>query len=491
MPLLELDIPPGVTKNGTGLQQSGSWADANLIRWYENTMQPIGGWRKRTSSTMTGIARALLVWLDNGGGRRTAAGTPSKLYAIADANTLHDITPSGLTVGTDDAVQNLGWNALTYGAAEYGTPRPDSGSYTPATTWSLDSWGQYLIACSNKDGKIYEWQLNNSTVAAAVTNAPTDCSAIVATEERFIFALGAGGVGNKVQWCDQEVNTTWTPASTNQAGDFTLNTAGNLVSGHSLRGETLLLTDTDAHVARYVGNPYVYSFSRVGTGCGAISANGCVVADGFACWMGRNGFHIYRGGVQQLASSVGDYVFSNFNEAQRSKVYGVLNSAFSEITWYYPSGGATENDSYVTFNYRENHWAIGSIARTAGVDAGIFVYPNLVGADGFVYEHEVGFSYDSEVPFAETGPLKIGSGDRLMVATSLIPDEKTQGDCTSTFKTRMYPNGTESTHGPFTLTNPTSVRFQGRQVRMRITSDVNTDWRVGTMRLDIKAGSGR
>ena len=82
MPLLELDIPPGVTKNGTGLQQSGSWADANLIRWYENAMQPIGGWRKRTSSAMTGIARALLGWLDNGGGRRTAAGTPSILYAI-------------------------------------------------------------------------------------------------------------------------------------------------------------------------------------------------------------------------------------------------------------------------------------------------------------------------------------------------------------------------------------------------------------------------
>ena len=127
-------------------------------------------------------------------------------------------------------------------------------------------------------------------------------------------------------------------------------------------------------------------------------------------------------------------------------------------------------------------FTIGTLARTAGDDSGVFLYPNLVTSDGYIYEHEVGFDYDSETVFAETGPVEIGNGDRLMVARELIGDEKTLGDVTATFKTRLYPNASESSHGPYTLSTPTSVRFQGRQVSMRVTSAKATDWRVGTMR---------
>ena len=87
-------------------------------------------------------------------------------------------------------------------------------------------------------------------------------NAIVVTPERFVFALGAGGAGNKVQWCDQENNNLWAAAATNQAGDFTLNTGGNLVLGMAMRGETLMITDTDAHVARYQGPPFVFGFTK-------------------------------------------------------------------------------------------------------------------------------------------------------------------------------------------------------------------------------------
>ena len=85
--------------------------------------------------------------------------------------------------------------------------------------------------------------------------------------------------------------------------------------------------------------------------------------------------------------------------------------------------------------------------------------------------------------FAETGPIAIGAGDRLMRVTSLIPDEKTQGDVTAKFKTRFYPNAHRTEHGPFTMSNPTDVRFTGRQVRMRVEGATSADWRVGIMRL--------
>ena len=491
MALIALDIPPGVVKNGTNLQQANKWNDANLVRWYEGSMQPVGGWRKRTSSTMTGLCRALITYRDNAGNRRTAAGTHSKLYVIDESNTIHDITPTGFTAGAADAVQNLGWGSLTWSANEWGTPRPDTGPYTPATTWSLDTWGQYLLGCSTSDGKIYEWQNNTATAAAVITNAPTSCNSIITTDERFVFALGAGGEGNRVEWCDQEDNTTWTATSTNQAGGFTLATGGNIITAKSMRGQTLILTNVDAHVARYTGPPFVYSFQRVGTGCGVASANAVVRADTFAAWMGTNSFHIYDGGVRALPSAVGDFVFNDINDSQRSKVYGVLNSKFSEIWWFYPSSESTECDRYVAWNYRENYWTIGSLDRTAGADVGEFVYPNYVSSDGYLYEHEVGFSYDDATVFVESGPVQLGQGDRLMVARSLIPDEQTQGDVTATFKTRNYPNASESSFGPYSMANPTSVRFQGREVSMRIVGNVATDWRVGTMKLDVVPGSAR
>ena len=491
MPLVPLTIPPGVHKNGTDLQNAGRWNDANLVRWYEGGMQPVNGWRARTTSAFTGVCRALLTWTNNAGSRQTAAGTESKLYFVSDANVISDITPANFSAGIPSATQNLGWGALTYGFDSYGIARPDSGSYTPATTWSLDSWGEYLLGCSNHDGKIYQWTLSPGTVAAVLSNAPTSNTAIYVTDERFVFALGAGGVGNKVQWSDQEDNNLWAPATTNQAGSLTLQTAGNLICAMGVRGQTLLFTDIDCHAATYQGPPFVYGIKAVGSGCGIASANAAATTDTAAFWMGKNSFFMYDGSVRSLPSDVGDYVFSDINVAQRSKVYAVKNSGHQEIWWFYPSSNSTENNRYVAYNYRENHWSIGSLARTAATDAGVFVYPNMVGTDNKIYEHEVGFDYDSATVFAESGPIEIGTGDRLMVAKSLIPDEKTQGDVIAKFKTRLYPNATESTHGPYTMANPTSVRFTGRQVEMRVEGNRGADWRVGTMRLDVAQGSRR
>lgn len=493
MTLLNIQPPAGIVKNGTELQQMNAWNDGNLVRWNEGSLQPVGGWRARTTVALTGKCRNIIAYLDNDGDRRTVAGTHSKLFFIAEDGTLSDITPSSFTAGTADANQNLAYGGGTWNLSTWNTPRPDTGSYAPATTWALDTFGQFVIGCSTSDGKLYQWENNPSVVAAVLSNAPVSNTAVVVTEERFVVALGAGGVGNKVAFSDQEDSNLWTPAATNQAGSFTLATNGNLILGRRLRGETLLLTDIDAHVMRFIGPPLVFGFSQVGTGCGAISANACVVADGSAIWMGRNGFFTYNGSVKSLRSAVGDFLFENMNLDQRSKVSGVLNSNFAEVIWFYPSKGSNENDSYVSYNYREGHWQIGSLTRLAGFDSGAFVYPNYVDADGIVFEHEAGYAYDTDTEiFVESGPIEIGNGDRYMVAKSLISDESAAGAVTATFKTKNYPTASETTHGPFTLTStPTSVRFTGRQVNMRVTGVENASWRVGNMRLDVVPGGRR
>jgi hypothetical protein len=483
---IPLKLPPGIYRNGTEYQSAGRWYDANLVRWYENTLRPMGGWRKRASGQMSGSCRGFITWRDNSSNRFIAAGTNTKLYAMNEAGTLKEITPTSFTAGIADAVSKTGYGYSTYGSLAYGTARPDTGTIIPATTWSMDTWGEYLVACSNADGKLYEWQLGftTPTLAAVITNAPTSNKALLVTQERILFALGAGGNPRKVQWCDQENNTTWTPAATNQAGDYELATPGSLLAGKRVKGVNLLFTDVDVHTAQYVGAPFVYGFEKAGSGCGLISAQAVAAIDTAAIWMSKSGFWMYDGYVKPLPSDVSDYVFDNLNFNQASKIYAVHNSKFGEIWWYYPSSGSTENDSYVTFNYRENHWNLGLLARTAGADSGVFANPLMVSTDSYIYEHEVGFSYDSASLYAESGPVQLGNGDNIMSVRQVIPDEQTLGEAVVSFKTRNYPTGTQSTFGPYTAANPTSVRFSGRQVNVKVTGSVLADWRVGIFRLD-------
>jgi hypothetical protein len=491
MAYIPLQIPPGVYKNGTEYQSKGRWTDANLVRWYEGTLRPVGGWRKRSTSQVTGMARGLINWRDSNNNRRIGIGTHSNLYSMNESGTLTDITPTSFTVGDADAILKIGYGYGTYGSSAYGVARPDLGSYTPATTWSMDTWGEYLVACSSKDGKLLEWQLNTANDAVAITNAPTSCTGLIVTQERFLFALGAGGNPRKIAWSDQEVNTTWTPAATNQAGDFDLTTIGSLMCAKRIRGATILFTDVDVHTATYIGPPYIYGFERVGSGCGVISKQAVASTDSACIWMSNSGFWTYDGFVKPLQCDVSDYVFSNINNTQASKVYCVHNSAYGEIWWFYPSASSNENNSYVSYNYRENHWAIGTLVRTCGTDRGIFSNPIMVSSDGYVYEHEVGFAYDSQTLFAESGPIELGSGDRTMSLTGLIPDEKTLGDVNVKFSTKFYPNATEYNYGPYSMANPTSIRISGRQVAARIEGNQLTDWRVGVIRFDGKPGSLR
>lgn len=492
MPLVPLAIPPGVYRNGTDYQASGRWRDASLIRWTDGTMQPIGGWAARATVSSNKKVRGSIAWRANNGDRWAAAGTYEKLFAISASGTVTDITPSGFTAGNADADQNLGFGGGFYGSYLYGTARADSVAYSEATTWSLDTWGEYLVACANADGDIYEWQLNTGSDAVVISGAPTSNLGIVVTEERFLFALGAGGNARKVQWSDREDNTVWTPAATNEAGDIELQTSGQIMLGIKGRGQTLILTDQDAHAATYQGPPFVYGIERVGSACGAISRKCAATVDRGVFWMGDRGFFAFAGGqVQDVPCEVSDYVFNNINTSQKSKVHVVTNAKFNEIWWFYPSAAGNECDSYVVFNYEENHWTIGSLARTSGIDSGVFTTPIWFGANGIAYNHETGSNLNSETVFAESGPFEIGAGDATMMASMLIPDEKTRGQVTVTFKTRFYPNDTERSYGPYSMAAPTDVRFTGRQVAMRVTGAANDSWRWGVPRIDAIPGGRR
>lgn len=478
MTLVKLQIPPGMVRPGTVYDARGRWYDGNLVRWHEGALQAVGGWAvlsNATSAAISGPVRGMLAWRRNAGTGYVAFGTHEAIF-VYSAGTLTDVTDGSFTTGAVDA----------------------SGSFyarTEANSWQFDTFGEDLVAVAYSDGRILYWDSSAGGDVAALAGAPTGCRGVVVTPERFVVALGASSDGRLVQWSDQEDATDWTATTINQAGDFILPGSGQIMAGRRSKNETLIWTDSDLFGMRYIGGTFVYSFQLLGEG-GAISRRSMAMMDGRAYWMGARGFFAYDGAVRPIPCEVGDYVFNRLNRAQASKIAAVVSADFNEVTWYYPSNSGSENDSYVTYDYLENHWTIGSIVRTDGIDRGFLQYPLLADADGCVYEHENGTTYADEggspsyTPYVESGPVEIGDGDRVMHVTGYIPDEETLGEVNTRIYSRLYPTGTETTHGPYTNTNPTNVRITARQVRVRHTQ-VTGGFRIGTPRLDVKPGGKR
>lgn len=495
MAWVDLGLPPGLLRRGTAHQSKGRWFEQTLVRWYEGAMRPIGGWLARTTTPMSGKCRAMVTWRDNVTTRFIALGTHTNLYALTQTSaTPVDITPVGFVSGRANATFGAGYGVGPYGASTYGTPRIDNVSVQDASMWVLDTDGQDLVGVMSDDGKLYEWLRNTSVKAVATTGAPSNNSAVVVTPERFVMLLGANGVSRRCQWADQEVRTTWTATSTNQAGDYDIQSQGKLMCGLRLRTSTLIFTDLDAHMATYVGLPYVYRFDRIGDACGIISRGAAAAHESRAMWMGTNGFFLYDGTVRLVPCDVWDEVFKDINITQRSKVVAMTNATFSEVWWFYPSAASTENDKYVTYNIQEDHWNVGQLSRLACVDAGVFNNPLMVDASGYVYDHETGSSYTGAAvttPFATSAPIEMGVGERIAKARELVPDEDTLGQVQVSFLVADSPTGSETTYGPYTPAAITPVRFAGRQARMKVqfVSPTNAKW--GNPRLDVVAGGRR
>ena len=499
---IPLAIPPGCVRDGTENQARGRWWDMNLTRWYGRQLGPIGGWRSRSAeqTPVTGAARALLPWRTTVGSRWIAIATNSNLYVQNPQGTAFDITPTGLIVGSVDQLANIGFGSGAFGEGTFGDARQDTGNPIPATVWDLDTFGNYLVGCSSADGGLDLWTLDPLTKAAVMSGSPSSCSGVVVDQNGFILALGAAGDPRKIAWPDQGSTTAWTPTTTNQAGDVDLVTSGDLVTGRRLGGVALVLTDVDGHAGVYVGLPSVFEFSPVGYGCGAIS-KGCLVAMGSrAAWWSLSGFWEFDGqSALPLECPVYDFLLKNLNGSQRTKVTGFHNSAYGEVWWFYPSASSDENDSYVFWDYRKSAetgvqvWGIGLLARLSASEQSVFNTPLAMGPDGLCYEHETAFAYDGSVPWAKSGPIRLGAGALNMRVQGIIPDEATAGQCTVEFTGRQFPNAPESTFGTtsFDGTGWSNIRFESRQVSLLVQFTVGAASRWGEPSLLASPGSGR
>lgn len=423
----------------------------------------------------------------NAGAAATSGGTFGGSAVIAE----YLISPGAASAGT-----GFGWGVGPWGGGTWGTPR-DIGLVTlMLRLWSIDHWGQDMIACP-RGGGYYQWVAasGSATRAEQISGAPTLSNwAMVGAPERHAIAYGTESGGTQdpmlVRWSDVENLTDWVATATNSAGSFRLNGGTHIESSIRTASEILVFTDSALFSQQFVGLPYVYSFRQLGSNCGIIGPNAAATLNGVTCWMDTQNFHIYNGTVRTLPCDVWDYVFNNLNRVQVDKIYATTIEFFNEIRWYYPSSAGDENDLYVSVCLDDFKWNIGQRPRTAQISAGIFEYPLATSADYHLSYEEFGLNANGEALESrlKTGFMDIGDGTEIAYVDRIIPDFTLAVGVDLYVIGRMYPGGAEVTKGPFRVTPSTrwiSPRIRARQLAFEfVATDVGAFFRMGAVRVN-------
>ena len=438
-----------------------------------------------------------------------------------------------INVGLDVFVDGTGWGAGTWGGGTWGSTSSLS-DLNQLRLWSLDSFGEDLIACPRAGG-IYYWDVSAKTLgtdrAVPLTEltganlAPTKgLQVLVSDVDRHVVVLGADPISDGsrsgsidpllIAFSDQENAAEWEPKSTNTAGSLRCSAGSEIIGGLRARQETLIWTDVALYSMQFIGTPLTFGLNLINEGVSLIGPNAAINTPSGVFWMDKKGFYNYTGAVSPVTCSVHSYVFDDLEEGQAYQAFAFLNKQFNEVGWFYCSTDSTTIDKYVVYNYVEQTWNIGALSRTAWLDEGIVAFPRAAGKSSttpYLYQHETGNDADGspmDDVYIESADFDIGEGEDFQFIKRMIPDVKFTGSGGSdqqinvVLKQRNYPASSLSTDQTSSFTASTTkidMRARARQAALRFESDDDASvdiregvgFRIGGTRLDIKPNGRR
>ena len=436
-----------------------------------------------------------------------------------------------INVGLDTAVQGTGFGAGTFSRGTFGSAATiAAGAVAQLRLWSADNFGEDLVF-NVRNGGVYFWDESDGTNTRAIalsaesgaSNAPTVATQVLVNNDaRHVIAFGCNTLGSSTQdkllirWSDQESAIDWTPTATNSSGDLRLNSGSQIVRAYDTRQEMLVWTEEALFSMRYVGTPFIFGISVISRNITIISSNSVASLNGVVYWMGLKDFFAYTGRVQELPSTVKDYVFSDINREQAQKIHAGTIKDYGEIIWFYCSADSDEIDRYVIFNSFENVWYFGTLTRTAWLDSSSREYP--LGANSLdfqIYNHELGLN-DGEgtspsgiEAHVESADFEIGNGDQFQFIHRILPDVSFFGSTDPTpavsflLKPRNFLGSGFGTSDTSTITATKTVdvqefteqafvRIRSRQMAFRVeSSGTNIAWKLGASRIDLRPDGQR
>jgi hypothetical protein len=463
-------------------------------------------------------------------------GTGATNDGTLDVNPYEPVGPLSQTYG-------YGWGTGTWSRLAWGSASTSSNVVLDPANWSLDNWGQILIATIH-NGRSFTWDPTSGLTTRAVlnTNMPSrSVMSIVSDRDRHLIHLGTeitiGTPGTQdkmfIRFSDQEDYDVYAPTSVNTAGTFQLDDGTKIVGATKGKDYIMVFTDTATYRMDFVGPPFTFSIRKVASNAGLIGQHAAVYANGAMWWMGATGgFYVYDGTVKAVPCLVEDFVFTNngagdlgLNYNSGEIIYAGINELYSEVNWFYPSANSTVIDRCVTYNFSEQVWTTSSLDRTTWEGSTVYAapfatdfqasltptYPTVNGVSNgatILYQHETGVNQENAdgtetaiSSYIQSGEFEIGAegeGQYFMSVSRFIPDFKSlSGDAQVTIFVNRYPQSTATSSplGPFTVTSSTTkidTRARGRLAAVKIATDgLNESWRYGTFSFDVKPDGRR
>jgi hypothetical protein len=459
-----------------------------------------------------------------------------------------------ITTGLDVYTVAAGWGAGGWGGSNVGGSNTGWGQ--AATTggvgqqlrlWSQSNYGENLIF-NPRGGALYYWATNASptvfdrgvimkagdTVDGAVMDSTTPSVAnivMVSDSSRFVIAMGTNDPTGvyattaqdplQIRWSQQEEYYTWTPAATNQAGDYRLSNGSEIVGAMQTRQEILIWTDAALYSMQYLGPPYVWGFQIMGSNLSIAGPNAMATANNVTYWMGTDKFYMYSGRVETLPCTLRQYVYDDINMLQSYQFFASTNEGYNEIWWFYCSANSDAIDKYVVFNHLERTWYYGTMARTAWLDSPLREVPMAAGYNGQLIYQESGNDDGTTAPaspieaYVQSSDFDIGDGHNFGIVWRIIPDVTFDGSTSAapsldfTVRPRQNPGTAYGSSDSPTITSGNNysgqryytvqqfteyayVRIRGRQMAFKVSSnDLGVAWQLGTPRLDVRPDGRR
>jgi len=435
-----------------------------------------------------------------------------------------------INTGLDTTIVGTGWGAGTWSRGTWGSGASLATSGQTLRIWSHDNFGEDLLI-NVRDGDIFYWDKTNGLANRAVELAsiagankvPTIAKQVLVSDrDRHVIAFGCDselepGVQDPllIRFSDQENILDWQSLVDTTAGDLRIGSGSKIITAVETRQQILVFTDVSLHAMQFLGPPFTFGINAISENITIASPLAAIAVEDNVYWMGAEEFYAYGGAVQRIPCSVRDYVFTNINNDQLEKVTAGINTAFSEVTWFYPSASSTENDSYVTYNYDQKIWYYGLMNRTCWLDRGVNNDPLAASTDHYLYFQEIGFDDGSTSPasaitsYIESSQMDLGEGDQFAFMRRLIPDltfrdsTSPSPQATMTLKVRNFPGGNYLSSDARTVVKTASipveqfteqvfVRLRGRSFAFRIESeDTGVGWRLGSPRVDVRPDGRR
>ena len=553
---ITVPVAAGVYDTGNGGNPVSAYYGLHIG---SDTAQPFTGWGAGPwgygawGYGQPGVSSLRLWWQNNFGQDLIFGYRGSPMYywnasvgATPNPVTITIASPGVLTLTNGSLVDGQAIILLTSGALPTGLTsgtvyyvgNVSGATFRLATTFANYLAGTYITTTGTQSGTHYVspygipvTSLGGASDVPALVNF-----AMVSDASRFTIAFGCSAYGSAdttidpmlIRWSDQESVTNWTPAVTNQAGFIRLSHGSEILTAVQARQEIVVFTDTSVYSMQYLGPPYIWSTQLLGDNISVAGYNTAIIASGIVYWMGVDKFYKYDGRVQTLRCDLRQFIYSDINLEQQEQFFAGTNEGFNEVWWFYCTANSTTIDRYVVYNYAEDIWYYGSMARTAWLDSGLVKYPLAATYSNNLVYHEYGIddnTTDTTQPieaYITSSQFDIGDGHNFGFVWRIVPDLTFRGSSTTgtTPQITMYllplqnsgsgyndpvESGDQSIGGvsyanvarvgTYTVdqfTGQVYTRVRGRQMAMKISSNqIGTMWQLGAPRIDIRPDGRR